>query len=190
MTLVEDNGDSHRIHADSVVFNRARSTLTARGSVRYERKSGSDDGDILGRGPERRSRTIGRASSSTARFADRARGRLGRPRPRHLGGHHNAPSADVMVLKDGVISSCDADDPHYAVRARRVWLLGDKEWAISDAVFSLGNVPMLWLPFFYYPGDELAFHPVIGYRSREGYFVQTTVYLIGAKPAQRIRPRS
>ena len=41
LTLVETNGDTHRIQADSIVFDRERSTLTARGKVRYERKSGS-----------------------------------------------------------------------------------------------------------------------------------------------------
>lgn len=87
-----------------------------------------------------------------------------------------------MVLENGVVSGCDADDPHYSIKAGRIWLLGDREWAVSNAVFSLGNVPVLWLPFFYYPGDELVFHPVIGYRSREGRFVQTTTYLLGAKP--------
>ncbi|MGA2547576.1 MAG: hypothetical protein ABSF43_13565 [Rectinemataceae bacterium] len=185
LTLVEDNGDSHRIHADGIVFNRTRSTLTARGSVYYERKSGGtteifsgealsvDLDDWSGVFIDGKIRRSGAGAGSGDRglviSADTILRRSG----------------DVMVLKDGVISSCDADDPHYAIRAGRVWLIGDKDWAISDAVFSLGNVPILWLPFFYYPGEELAFHPVIGYRSREGYFVQTTVYLIGAKPAQQ-----
>ena len=182
LTLVEANGDKHRIQANSIAYNRARSTVTARGSVRYERTTGSS-GEIFS----------GEALSADLNdwsgvFVDGKMRRLG-------GGAVSGQrgllisadtivrrSADVMVLKDGVISSCDADDPHYAVRAGRVWLLGDKEWAISNALFSLGNVPILWLPFFYYPGDELVFHPVIGYRSREGRFVQTTTYLIGAKP--------
>ena len=91
-------------------------------------------------------------------------------------------STDFMVLENGVISSSEADDPHYAIRAKHVWILGDKELAFSNAVFSLGNVPILWLPFFYYPGDEIVFHPVIGYRNREGTYIQTTIYLIGQKP--------
>jgi hypothetical protein len=94
-------------------------------------------------------------------------------------------SSNVMVLQNGVITSCDEDDPHYSIKAKRVWLLGDKEWAMSNAVFSLGNVPILWVPFFYYPGEEIVFHPVIGYRSREGRFLQTTTYLVGAKPPKQ-----
>jgi hypothetical protein len=185
LTLVEANGDSHRIHADSIAFNRARSTLTARGSVYYERKSGGtteifsgealsvDLNDWSGVFIDGKIRRSGAGASSGDRGLVISADTIMRR------------SSDVMVLKNGIISSCDADDPHYAIKAGRVWLIGDKEWAISDAVFSLGNVPILWVPFFFYPGDELAFHPVIGYRSREGYFVQTTVYLIGAKPPQQ-----
>ena len=185
LTLVETNGDSHRIQADSIAFDRARSTLTARGNVHYERKSGTsteifsgealsaDLDDWSGVFIDGKVRTAGGGASSGDRGLVIAADTILRR------------SADVMVLEDGVISSCDADDPHYAIKASRVWILGDKEWALSDAVFSLGNVPILWLPFFYYPGQEIVFHPVIGYRSREGRFLQTTVYLVGAKPAKK-----
>jgi hypothetical protein len=182
LSLVETNGDTHRITADSIAYNRASGTVTARGSVTYERKSGSttelftgealsaDLTDWSGVFIDGKVRRAGEGSGAGERglviTADTILRR----------------SADVMVLKDGVISSCDADDPHYAVRASKVWILGDKEWAVQNAVFSLGNVPILWLPFMYYPGDELFFHPVLGFRSREGRFFQTTSYLIGAKP--------
>ena len=40
------------------------------------------------------------------------------------------------------------------------------------------------MPFFYYPKDEMIFNPVFGYKPREGYYVQTTTYLVGRKPLQ------
>lgn len=183
LSLVETNGDKHSIRADQIVYDRDHSTLTARGSVRYERSS-SDVTEVF----------AGEALSADIEdwsgvFID---GKLRKAGEGDASGNRGIVigadtivrrSTDVMVLKDGVISSCDEEDPHYKVQAGRVWLLGDKDWAVADALFSLGNVPILWLPFFYYPGDELVFHPVIGYRSREGRFVQTTTYLIGAKPA-------
>jgi lipopolysaccharide assembly outer membrane protein LptD (OstA) len=39
--------------------------------------------------------------------------------------------------------------------------------------------------FFLYPADEVFFHPGIGYRSREGAFVQTTSYLLGEERRDR-----
>jgi lipopolysaccharide assembly outer membrane protein LptD (OstA) len=183
LSLVETNGDSHRIKASSIAYDRAHSTLTARGSVSYERKSGSTtevfSGEALSANLDDWSGVFidGKVRRSNGAAASGERGLV------VSADTILRRSAEVMVLKDGVISSCDAEDPHYSVKAGRVWFLGDKEWAVSDALFSLGNVPLLWLPFFYYPGDEIAFHPVLGYRSREGRFVQTTYYWIGAKPA-------
>ncbi|GAH33408.1 unnamed protein product, partial [marine sediment metagenome] len=53
--------------------------------------------------------------------------------------------------------------------------------SIWNALLYVGRVPVLYIPFFFYPGEEFFFHPVIGYRDREGRFLQTTTYLIGQK---------
>jgi hypothetical protein len=210
LTLIEEKGDVHWIRADSIVYNRDRSTLTARGSVRYERKSATGTeiftGDALSadlndwsgvfldgkvRSGSAGASASGAAASGTAASGNSSSGTTDAAGAKAAAGERGIVvqadtilrrSSNVMVLQNGVISACDEDDPHYAIRAKRVWLLGDKEWAMSNAVFSLGNVPILWVPFFYYPGDEIVFHPVIGYRSREGRFLQTTTYLVGAKP--------
>ena len=191
LTLVEANGDIHRVEADSVAFDRARSSLTARGKVRYERKSGTTTDVFVG---EALSANLddwsGVFIDGKMRKAAGATAAAGTPGGTTTGDRGLviaaetivSRSTDIMVLQNGVISSSEADDPHYAIRAKHVWILGDKELAFSNAVFSLGNVPILWLPFFYYPGDDIIFHPVIGYRTREGTFIQTTTYLIGQKP--------
>ncbi len=202
LAFTDESGNSHRIEADKIAYDRATSSVTARGSVRYERKSGGttelftgealsadleDWSGIFLDGRIRRSGTSqaasgGAAGSAAAGTAEASKGERGVVVSASA---VRKKSAEVMVLEDGVVSGCDADDPHYSIKADRIWLLGDKEWAVSSAVFSLGNVPVLWLPFFYYPGDELVFHPVIGYRSREGRFVQTTTYLVGRKPKKK-----
>ena len=226
LSLSEANGDTHRIQADTIVYNRARSTLTARGSVSYERRSGSSVQTFTGEalsadlndwsgvfldgklrsvngaasgggssGATSPGSTATTAAATTAAATTTAATTTAATTAAASSGTASSErgvvvqadtivrrTSNVMVLENGTITGCDEDDPHYAIRAKKVWLLGDKEWAVSNAVFSLGNVPIMWLPFFYYPGDEIVFHPVIGYRSREGRFLQTTTYLIGAKP--------
>ena len=182
LTLVETNGDTHRIKADSIAFDRARSSLTARGDVRYERKSGTTTEVFVG---EALSADLNDWSGVFLDGKMRKAGGGAAMGDRGLviaADTIVSRSTDILVLENGVISSSEAEYPHYAIRAKRVWILGDKELAFSSAVFSLGNVPILWLPFFYYPGDDIIFHPVIGYRTREGTFVQTTTYIVGQKP--------
>ena len=94
-------------------------------------------------------------------------------------------SNDTVILQKGSFTtSATPDDPLYQIRMSTVWLLAPGEWAVQDAVLMIGRVPILYLPGFFWPGDEFFFNPNIGLQAREGSFVQTTTYLLGRKPAQ------
>lgn len=88
----------------------------------------------------------------------------------------------TIVFKDGTLTFCDDPNPHWRIRASRIWLLPGNEFAFLNALLYVGRVPVFYLPFFYYPKDELIINPVFGYTASSGYFMQTTTYLIGRKP--------
>ncbi len=181
----EGKAEFHRLEASEILYDRARNAVTATGRVRYRREGGGLVEEFFGEtlsadlddwsgvfldGKLRRSGDgAGKGERGLSFSADTMLRRSG----------------DVIVLENGVVSSCDEAEPHYSIKSKKMWLLGENEWAVADAVVSVGKVPLIWLPFFYYPGDEIVFHPVFGYRSREGRLVQTTTYLIGRKPASK-----
>ena len=88
----------------------------------------------------------------------------------------------TAVFKNGTITFCDEPNPHWQIKASRLWLLPGNEFAFLNGVLYIGRVPILYLPFFYYPKDEMIFNPSFGYRPRVGYYTQTTTYIIGRKP--------
>lgn len=88
----------------------------------------------------------------------------------------------TVVFKNASLTFCDDENPHWKLRASRIWLLSGSEFAFLNSVLYVGRVPVLYLPVFYYPKDEMIFNPAFGYRPRVGYFTQTTTYLIGRKP--------
>lgn len=90
--------------------------------------------------------------------------------------------SNTIAFKDGVLTFCDDEDPHWNIKASRIWLLPGGEFAFLNALLFVGPVPVFYFPAFYYPKDELIFNPVFGYRKREGYFIQTTAYVYGRKP--------
>lgn len=92
-------------------------------------------------------------------------------------------SSGTIAFKTGELTFCDDEDPHWRIKATRIWLLPGGEFAFLNAILYVGHVPLMWLPAFYYPKDELIFNPAFGYRAREGYFINTTTYLYGRKPA-------
>lgn len=175
-----DSGTTHRIRADEILYNRTTNLLSARGAVDYEKSGPSGTETFYGS-----SITVdldswegrfldGRSVRSSGEGAEESDLVFAADEIRKLKG-------GVLSLRDGLITSSRAEDPYWSVRASRIWLLSENEWAIANAVLSVGNVPVLYLPFFYYPGQEIVFHPAIGYRNREGRFLQTTTYLVGEK---------
>ncbi len=90
--------------------------------------------------------------------------------------------SNILTFKNASMTFCDDEDPHWKINASRMWLLSGGEFAFLNAVLYVGPVPVLYLPAFYYPKNELVFNPVFGYRQREGYYVNTTAYLYGRKP--------
>ncbi len=90
--------------------------------------------------------------------------------------------SSTRAFKHATISFCDDENPHWKIRASKAWMLPGGEFAFLNALLFVGPVPLLYLPAFYYPKDEIIFNPVIGIDARKGYFVQTTTYLWGRKP--------
>ena len=181
---VKEGSSVSTIDADKIVYNRSENTIEATGNVRYGRKSGgSDEGEefigelllfnidemegifldgTIKQAPRKKgdnpftikSATVGRDSSGTTGFKN----------------------ATLSTNTD------PDDDPLWSIRASRIWMLPGNELAFANGYFSIGIVPLLYLPFFYHPADEMIFHPAFGFRNREGYFIQTTTYLLGRKP--------
>ncbi|MBP5283619.1 MAG: LPS-assembly protein LptD, partial [Treponema sp.] len=172
------------ITADTVNYNRANDMLYAEGNVSLEQSSGSSGGESItadsllfntstlegifdnGRAVQTSSDAINLPSGSTLIVASDIFGR---------------DSGGTIAFKTGELTFCDDEDPHWKIRASRIWLLPGGEFAFLNATLYVGRIPLLWFPAFYYPKDELVFNPAFGYKARPGYFVNTTTYLYGRK---------
>ncbi|AEJ19372.1 LPS-assembly protein LptD [Gracilinema caldarium] len=177
---VKDDESLHRLKADEVLFNRTRNILNARGHVEYTKESGGVkesfkgdsitisldnwEGVFLGGASERSFSD----TSTTYRFAGEIISRN---------------EEEVTILKNAKITNASQEEDYWSIAATKLWLLPSSDWAMANAVLKVGELPLLYIPFLYLPGDELVFHPVLGYRSREGTFVQTTTYILGQPKA-------
>lgn len=182
VVIVVTEGDSvSRIGADEIVYDKNRDTLEARGHVTYKHTTGGSSAEEF----------IGEAllfniKKQEGVFLD---GKV----------FQNSGTADrdpyiiravvtgrdttsTIAFRKGILTTCDEIEPHWTIRASRIWLLPGNEISILNGLFYIGSLPIFYIPFFYYPADEMIVHPVFGFRNREGYFVQTTSYLFGRKP--------
>ncbi len=174
-------GVSHRVAAERLIVNQTRRTLSASGGVTYElvRSSGSPEvfrgesfnfdlagwGGLILDGSGKSERQLEEGKPAITFY--------------YRGSSIIRRENETVILHDGSVTSSVAEEPYWQIAASRMRVLGPGEWAISNAVLQLGRVPLFYLPFFYKPGDQMLFHPSLGFRSREGSFIQTTTYLIG-----------
>lgn len=175
--FVDSQGTVHKITAQYVVYNRDTKVVQASGGVEYTRES--------------KSRTDTYKGESIAINLDDYSGVFVdgsfNMEPASAGsrtlivhfGQLISRSEEIIALAEGSLTACDAIDPHYLLKAKKVWLFSSGDWAVANATLYVGRIPVLWLPFFYYPSKASMFHPTAGFRSRAGGYLQTTTYIVG-----------
>lgn len=182
------------ISAEYVTYNRQTEMLYASGSIDFRQVTEGADG-----GMELTANSLLFNTNTLEGFFDD--GRVVQTQSDAL----NLPSGSTLVVlsdifgrsesntitfKKGELTFCDEPDPHWKIKASRIWLLPGNEFAFLNAVLYVGKIPVLYLPAFYYPKDELIFNPVFGFRNREGFFIQTSTYIFGRKPLDKYEPSS
>jgi lipopolysaccharide assembly outer membrane protein LptD (OstA) len=178
---LKDGEITHTLKAEEILFNRTRNVMSASGGVEY----GKQDHDTLetfkGEGI-----TVNLDTWETVFMEGSSERALaaGANRYRFAGEVISRSKEDSTVLKNAVITNADNPEAYWSIAASKLWLLPGSDWAVFNAVLKVGEIPVLYLPYFYYPADEIVFHPVFGFRSREGTFLQTTTYLMGRPKAQ------
>jgi hypothetical protein len=172
---------THVLKAEEILYNRSRNIMSASGGVEYEKQDGDTLESFRGEGITVNLdtwETVFMQGSSERAVTE------GQSRYRFSGEVISRSGDDSTVLKNAEISNAGDEEAYWSIAASKLWLLPGSDWAVFNAVLKVGEIPVLWLPYFYYPADEIVFHPVFGYKSREGTFLQTTTYLIGRPKAQ------
>lgn len=175
------DGFLHRISADSILYDSENSIVEAKGNIEYTREGNGRTDKFNG------SHLIVDLTQYSGVFLDGSFNlEPSSTQQRTLVLHFDRllkRIENVSALESATLTACDEIPPHYYIKARKVWLFDSGDWALSNAVLYIGVVPVLWLPFFYYPSQEIVFHPTVGARTREGAYFQSTTYLIGEKTA-------
>jgi LPS-assembly protein len=78
-------------------------------------------------------------------------------------------------MTDGYITSCNYENMHYKISAKKLFVYPGDRLVARDVVFWIGNMPVMWLPFFSRSlrDERERFSVVPGYNRRFGAFVLT-----------------
>jgi len=143
--FVDAEGTVHRMKAHYVVYNRDTREVKATGDVEYTRESTTRTDTYKGQ-------TIAvDLDDYSGVFVDGSFNmeQIG-TESRTFIVHFDAlvsQSEEILSLAEGSMTACDAIDPHYILRAKKIWLFDSGDWAVADATLYVGKIPVLWLPF-------------------------------------------
>ncbi|MDR2177702.1 MAG: LPS-assembly protein LptD [Treponema sp.] len=184
---LKDAETAHRISAHEILFNRTRNLVTARGAVTYVKKEGDTVETFRGD-----SITVNLDSWATTLTEGVSERTLSEEETtyRFEGTVISRSEEKVTILKDAVITNASGKNSYWSLNAKKLWLLPGSDFALRNAILKVGEIPLLYIPVFYYPADEIIFHPVLGYRSREGNFIQTTTYILGRPKPEDVKESS
>lgn len=86
-----------------------------------------------------------------------------------------------LFFKDGYITS-DPEAQYSSISARKIAFLDGGDMFLSKATLNIGRVPVLYFPYFFYPGSRLTGNPAFGLNSTRGMFLSLTYELLGKYP--------
>lgn len=86
-----------------------------------------------------------------------------------------------IIFDDGYITS-NPDYGYSSISAKRLSILPGEDMFLYSATFNIGRVPILYLPFFFFPGSRILGNPSFGFSSDKGSFLNTTFEIFGSYP--------
>jgi len=84
-------------------------------------------------------------------------------------------SSEKYVIKRGYVTTCDLDEPHYRLVAKRITIYPGKKVVAKNVILKVGNTPIFYLPYYSQPltDDSFPMELVPGRNKEWGGYVLT-----------------
>jgi hypothetical protein len=177
----EDSTEEIKIAADIIAIDLINKYASALGSVHYEKESGKSvdllEGEILSFSWQDGSIKLSDGYTSLTRKIEDEETTF-----YTLGSQFGFTSGfKNIAFKDGILTT-NKEQAYFSIRAKDFYIVDEGDFFAKNATLYLGRVPVLYLPYFYYPARTFVFNPAFGFDSLRGYFFSTTTELYGRHP--------
>ena len=80
----------------------------------------------------------------------------------------------VRVVEDGSITTCNLENPHYSIRAKKATIYEKDKIVAKNVTFYILGKPVFWWPYYIIPLQygSLPFHASAGYNNKYGAYVE------------------
>lgn len=180
--FTDSNGQQSQLSADTIIIDTENELLTALDNVYYSSSDESSaiqsiDADIV---------TLywstGEIRVSNATTSSEREGADGETVTFYTSGDTLTYTPEGSILYDRGVIASDASEPYSSITASELLMLPGSDMFIANAYLSIGRVPILYLPFFFFPNSQVLGNPSFGFTSSKGAFINTTFELLGQNP--------
>ncbi len=181
--LTEGSKSAKRLMAQRMLIDNAHSILSASGSVLYQ----DPDGDAALQAIEGSIVTFDWNNqiliiSSATTKSEKQNSEDEQVEIYTSGSKITYQGEDGQIFyNDGQIAT-RAEDPLSSIQAEQLSFLPGGDVMVHNATLRLGRVPVLWTPYFFFPGNRMVGNPAMGFTSDRGMFASTTWELYGTYP--------
>ena len=182
ISFTDSSGAVSDLAADTIIIDTANEMLTALDNVVY--KSTDENASIQDITADIVTLlwTSGEIRVSNATTATERTGDEGDAVTFYTSGDTLTYTPGGSILYDHGVIASDMEDPYSSITASELLMLPGSDMFISNAYLSIGRVPILYLPFFFFPGSQPIGNPSFGFSSTNGAFINTTFELLGRDP--------
>ena len=85
-------------------------------------------------------------------------------------------SKDTFIISIAFLSSCEAESPHYFIKASKIWIQPDNRLVIVGAVYYVGGLPLFYFPFFFETDFGTGIRTVFGTDVTRGVYLQNSFF--------------
>ncbi len=178
--------DSATLIGDTITFNDSTQLIEARGDtvVLRDPAQGPDDVVSIGRIRYDIVRRMGRVENVTT-AVESGQWWIVHGRVAAFRGDTSEANRSAFYARDGWLTSCEEDEPHYHFAASEMKLISKNIMVVRPAVLYIADIPVMWLPFVFNdmrPGRRSGLiAPRIGFNQvfRSSPFLRRTVEDIG-----------
>lgn len=178
--------DSATLIGDTITFNDSTQMIEARGDtvVIRDPAQGPDDVVALGRVRYDITNRMGRVENVTT-VVESGQRWIVHGRVAAFRGDTSEAGRSVFYARDGWLTSCEEDEPHYHFAGKEMKLISKNVMVVRPAILYIADIPVLWLPFVFNdmrPGRRSGLIPPrIGFNQvfRSSPFLRRTIEDIG-----------
>ncbi|NCB03412.1 MAG: LPS-assembly protein LptD, partial [Spirochaetia bacterium] len=174
--------DSNSLQSNSILYDSSSGYLYAIGAVTLEQQKGEEQEIVIGNtltynrdnGQIMMNKGITKTSSSDedgniTTFTSK--------------GEEILLSNDPLsVLVKGSSVTTSEKSEYYQIKSKYFHVNDGNDLFLTHSFLYMGRVPILYLPFFFYPGKTIMFNPAFGYDSIKGPYINTSYELYGKNP--------